>query len=114
MRSVADSSATSARSSRSFQHIKLHSEITYEKGQKKSVDFIIETPEAIVLVEVKSTPPDAATRSGIDLDTGKMNQMLTKACSQITRSADMIEQRHAKFPDKNGRPLRGLIITREH
>ena len=97
-----------------LQHIKLHSEITYEKGQKKSVDFIIETPEAIVLVEVKSTPPDAATRSGIDLDTGKMNQMLTKACSQITRSADMIEQRHAKFPDKNGRPLRGLIITREH
>ena len=96
-----------------LQHITLHPEITYDRGQKKSVDYIVETPEAIVLVEVKSTPPDIATRSGIDLDSGKMGQMLTKACSQITRSAEMIEQGHPKFPNRAGRPMRGLILTRE-
>ena len=96
-----------------LQHIKLRREITYDKGQKKSVDYIVETPEVIVLVEVKSTPPDAATRSGIDLDSGKMGQVLTKACSQITRSAEMIEQGHPKFPHSADRPVRGLIVTRE-
>ena len=96
-----------------LRHIKLSPEISYDKGQKRSVDYIVEVPEAIVLVEVKSTPPDIDTRSGINLDSGKMGQMLTKACNQIARSAEMIEEGHPKFPDRVGRPVRGLIVTRE-
>ena len=49
---------------RLIQHAKLHSEITYDSS-KKSVDFIIETPEVLVLVEVKSVAPSIDTRSGV-------------------------------------------------
>ncbi|MCY4518758.1 MAG: hypothetical protein OXB99_16125 [Acidimicrobiaceae bacterium] len=96
-----------------LNHATVHDEIAYDKGQKLSVDYIIETPEAIVLVEAKSRPPDEKVRSGVDLDAGKMGEVLSKACEQIDRSAQEIEQGNPKFPDQNGRPLRGLIITRE-
>lgn len=97
-----------------LQHITLHSEITYNRGQHKSVEFMIETPEAIVLVEAKSTAPDETTRSGDDPDQRNMRKLFRKACDQISRSAQQIEQGNPKFPPQNGRPIRGLIVTREH
>ncbi len=96
-----------------LKHIELHREIAYDKGQKKSVDYIIETPEALVLVEVKSRPPDAAARAGVDLDHGKMQELFRKACDQIDRTVEQITQGNPKFPPHHGRALRGLIITRE-
>ncbi len=36
-----------------LKHVTVHSEIAYDKGQKLSVDYIVETPEALVLVEAK-------------------------------------------------------------
>lgn len=97
-----------------LQHITLHSEVTYNRGQNKSVEFMIETPEAIVLVEAKSTAPDETTRSGDDPDQRKMRELFRKACGQISRTAQQIEQGNPKFPPQNGRPIRGLIVTREH
>ena len=98
---------------RQMQHITLHPEITYNRGQNRSVDYIIETPQVLVLVEAKSTAPDAATRGGIDLDTGTMGQTLDRACKQITRSAQEIQQGNPLFPQQDGRPMRGLVVTRE-
>ena len=96
-----------------MQHVTLHDEVTYHKGQNKSVEYMIETPEVIVLVEAKSTAPDETTRSGNDPDQRKMRDLFRKACDQISRTARQIEQGNPKFPPRNGRPIRGLIVTRE-
>ena len=87
-------------------------EITYE-GSKKSVDFLIETPEVIVLVEAKSAAPTAATRAGSFPDGGDIDSRLQDACGQIERSATLIRSGHPAFPELNGRIVRGLIVTRE-
>lgn len=96
-----------------LKHIELHGEIEYDKGQKKSVDYIIETSDVLALVEVKSTPPDAAARAGVDLDHGKMQQLFRKACDQIDRTVEQITQGNPEFPAHDGREIRGLIVTRE-
>lgn len=97
-----------------LKHATVHGEIAYDSGQKLSVDYIVETPEVIVLVEAKSPQPDARVRSGENLDSGKMGKLLAKACDQIDESAEQIAQGNPAFPSQDGRPLRGLIVTREH
>lgn len=96
-----------------LKHATVHDEIAYDNGQKLSVDYIVETPEVIVLVEAKSPAPDAEARSGVSLETGKMGQLLAKAYDQIDRTAEQIEQGNPDFPSQDGRPLRGLVVTRE-
>ena len=90
----------------------LHSEIVYDDDQK-SVDYIIETPEVLVLLEAKSVAPNIDTRSGIFPDHGDVERNIERACKQITRSAALIEQGHPDFPTLNGRQMRGLVVTRE-
>ena len=93
-------------------HAQLHSEIVYDDDQK-SVDYIIETPDVLVLVEAKSVAPNIDTRSGIFPDHGDVERNIERACKQITRSASLIEQGHPDFPTLNGRQMRGLVVTRE-
>ena len=94
------------------QHAQVHHEIVYDDG-KKSVDYIIETPEVLILVEAKSAAPDTKTRSGIFPEDGEMQKKIAKACHQITTSAARIDQDHPDFPALAGRPMRGLVVTRE-
>ena len=93
-------------------HATLHSEVSYGRSQK-SVDYIIEMPEVVVLVEAKSVAPNAYTRSGIFPDNGDMDRGINHACQQITRTATLMEGGHPDFPDLRDRPLRGLVVTRE-
>ena len=95
-----------------LQHAQVHPEIVYDDDQK-SVDYIIETPEVLVLVEAKSAAPDIKTRSGIFPEDGEMQKKIEKACRQITTSAALIDQGHPDFPALAGRPMRGLVVTRE-
>ena len=95
-----------------LMHATLHPEISYGRSQK-SVDYIIETPEVLILVEAKSAAPTADTRSGIFPDNGDVSRHINKACRQITRTAELIEEGHPNFPDLGGRPIRGLVVTRE-
>ena len=95
-----------------IQHAQVHPEIVYDDG-KRSVDYIIETPEVLILVEAKSAAPDIKTRSGIFPEDGEMQTKIEKACRQITRSATLIERGHQDFPALAGRPMRGLVVTRE-
>lgn len=95
-----------------IRHAQLHPEIVYDDDQK-SVDYIIETPEVLVLVEAKSVAPNIDTRSGIFPDDGDVERNVQRACKQITRSAELIEQGHPDFPALDGRQMRGLVITRE-
>ena len=90
----------------------ISSEITYDHSQK-SVDFLVETPELIVLVETKSAAPDASTRSGLFPDSGDLQRKLQRACTQIGKSSELIKSGHQMFPTHNSRELRGLVISRE-
>ena len=85
-----------------LEHGTVHPEITYASGQQ-SVDYIVETPEVLVLVEVKSVSPSPETRYGV----------FPKACGQISRTAELIRDGHPDLPPSNGRPVRGLVVTRE-
>ena len=97
---------------RSIKFADVRPEITYGNSMK-SVDFFVTTPEVVLLVESKSAAPNAATRSGAFPEGGDIQSRLQRACSQISRSADLIKSGHPAFPELNGRQLRGLIVTRE-
>ena len=97
---------------RLLKHARVHSEITYGSSQQ-SVDYIIETSEVLVLVEVKSVAPDIWTRSGVFPDGGDVDRKINRACQQITRTAELILRNHPDLPKLEGRPMRGLVITRE-
>ena len=97
---------------RLLRHAQVHPEITYGSSQK-GVDFIVETPEVVVLVEAKSVAPNAATRAGVFPDGGDIARNINKACNQIGVTAQLMRQSHPSFPDLGGRPLRGLVVTRE-
>ena len=62
---------------RLLKHARVHSEITYGSSQQ-SVDYIIETPEVLVLVEVKSVAPDIWTRSGVFPDGGDVDRKINR------------------------------------
>ena len=95
-----------------LEHATVHPEISYASGQK-SVDYIVETPEVLVLVEVKSVSPSADTRYGVFPEGGDIDQKLNKACRQISRTAELIREGHPDLPPSNGRSLHGLVVTRE-
>ena len=94
-----------------IQHARIHPEIVYRGN--RSVDYIIDTPEALILVEVKSAAPDIETRSGVFPKDGDVQQRIVKACQQITASANHIHAGHRRFPRLNGRTMRGMVVTRE-
>ena len=98
---------------RLIQHASLHSETTYATS-KKSVDYIIETPEVLVLVEVKSVAPSIDTRSGVFPQEGDVHRNIQRACNQISRTAELIQEGHTSFPALQNREMRGLVVTREH
>lgn len=89
----------------------LYPAIPYGSSQE-SVDFIIETPEVLVLVEAKSLAPLRATRVG-EFQGSREHGELKEACKQIKRTSRLIRDGHPKFPKLRGRPLRGLVVTRE-
>ena len=97
---------------RLLKHATVHPEITYDSSQQ-SVDYIIETPDVLVLVEVKSVAPDIWTRSGVFPDGGDVDRKINRACQQITRTAELILRNHPDLPKLEGRPMRGLVVTRE-
>ena len=96
----------------SIEHARIHHEIDYNGN--RSVDYIIDTPEALILVEVKSAAPDIETRSGVFPKDGEVQRKITKACQQITASVNRIQEEHPLFPRLNGRTMRGMVVTREH
>ena len=98
---------------RFIRHAELHSEIVYDDDQK-SVDYIIETPEVLVLVEVESVAPNIQARAGMFPEGDEIRKKIKRACHQIATSAALIEQGHPAFPVLNGRKIRGLVVTREH
>ncbi len=87
-------------------------EILYDNDQR-SVDFIVEMQDLVLLVEVKSAAPTVRMRTGDLSNARDVTDVLQKGCTQIDRTAELLRKRHSSFPDLQGRPLRGLVITRE-
>ena len=97
---------------RLLEHAAVTPEVAYEGG-KLSVDYVIETPEVVVLVEVKSIAPTLDTRAGRFSDDSGDARKLQKACGQIAETARLLERGHGALPSLNGRPMRGLVVTRD-
>lgn len=95
-----------------LEHATVTPEISYERG-KLSVDYIVETPEVVVLVEVKSIAPTLETRAGRFPEDSDIATKIQKACDQIAKTAELLKRGHGAFPSLNGRPIRGLVVTRD-
>jgi hypothetical protein len=80
----------------------LHPEVIYADGPKgrnmlKSVDWIVEFPDLVLLVEVKATMPTEAVRLG-DLDGApKAWDKVGKACCQIDAVAGYLRDGHPAY-----------------
>ncbi|MEV6831875.1 hypothetical protein [Amycolatopsis sp. NPDC051102] len=88
--------------------------ITYDRDKKQSVDWLAVFRDVVVLVEVKSTRPTAAVRSGSDAAVTDLKKRLDKAVGQLSTTAGLIKRRESAFNDiPHDRPIVGLVVTME-
>ncbi len=88
-------------------------EVGYDTG-KKSVDFIVVMPKAILLVEAKATPLTQHARLGGDRLQMDFARAAGKGIDQIERTAGLIRARHPAFSAiPADRAILGLVVTME-
>jgi hypothetical protein len=91
-------------------------EITYgpRAGRRKTVDWIVVLPEAVLLVEVKSAIPTEPVRLGTPDAAEAIVRKLGKAINQIDVTAQLIADRDpALSAVPADRPVLGLAVTLE-
>ena len=89
-------------------------EITYgpKKRRRASVDWIVVTPSAVLLVEAKSVRPTEQVRLGGPSAAEDLQRMLQKATEQIDETSAAIGQAVPEFEGiPSDRPRVGLIAT---
>lgn len=92
---------------------RLIGEIPYGKG-KKSVDWIIETSDAIILVECKSARMTLGSRAADDSLPGVVERYLGKARRQLAETRRAIREEERGFPIvSRGKRIIELIVTAE-
>ena len=97
-----------------LDHAEIRSEIPYGSPVKKTVDFFVIMPEAVLLVEVKASRPTQATRFGTAPGDVDIQNKIGKAYSQIEQTARLLRDNHPAVADiPKGRPLCGLVVTLE-
>lgn len=93
----------------------LHGEIEYDRdGNKKTVDWIVEFDDLLVLVEAKATPMTAAARVGLDRLAADVRRTIHRGIDQINTTVRLIEARHpalAHLPAD--REMIDLVVTLE-
>lgn len=88
-------------------------DVEYERG-RKTADWIVVLPKAVLIVEVKATPLTAAARAGTARLAGDLERTPGRAIEQIDRTAALIKNRHrALVAVPLDRPIVGLIVTLE-
>jgi hypothetical protein len=80
---------------------------------KKSVDWIVVLPDAVVLIEVKSARVNQASRLNLTDYHEDIKADVGKGFSQIATTADLVRNHHPAFADIPERPLRGIVVTAE-
>lgn len=89
-------------------------EIVYDKGGKRSVDWIVVCAAVVILVEVKSVRPTEPVRMGTADAGAELRRMLGKAYKQINTTDDLIAAQHPAFAHIPADLTRiGLIVTME-
>ncbi|WP_280491988.1 nuclease-related domain-containing protein [Nocardia asiatica] len=92
----------------------VYPEITYDRGQNKTVDYMLVFPELVLLVETKGMRSTVQARIGDDTGLQKLAERIQQARDQIDHTADLI---HRRIPElahiPSDRPLRGLVVTME-
>lgn len=92
----------------------VHREITYDKSQKRSVDFMVVLDDVVLLIEAKACRPIEELRLGHPKGIEDLQKKIDRAFGQIGRSADLIAQQHPAFQAiPNDRPVLGLVLTIE-
>jgi hypothetical protein len=83
-----------------------------KKERRYSVDWIVVTQSAVVLVEVKSVRPTEPVRVGRLSAADDLKGMLQKACNQIDETSAAIQERRLEFRHiPTDRPLVGVVAT---
>lgn len=100
---------------RTIPDAQVHPEIIYDpKGNKRSVDWIVQWDNVVLLVEVKSTRATQEIRMGTAQGWADLNRRLGHAYTQLETTADLIESGHSKFAHiPKNLPRIGLILTME-
>ena len=95
---------------------KVDGEIKFRKGKLEvaSIDWFVELPNCMLLVEVKSARPNETVRSGKVEPPTAYKVALEKAYRQIAETKRLIDSGHPEFKDfANGKKLIGLVVTLE-
>lgn len=96
--------------------VAVHPEVTYREGRQEmlSVDWFIDLPSVLVLVEVKSARFGLLERAGFGSYQAKVEALLNKASRQLTRSADGIDEGRPEFAHlPKDKPRIGIVVTGE-
>lgn len=88
--------------------------IIYGSDKRESVDWIVTVDGVTFLVEVKSTRPSEAVRTGDDDAATDLRKYLGRAVEQIATTAQLIREGNPAFRNiPQGNPIVGLVVTME-
>jgi len=96
--------------------IVLHGEITYrqQKQEMKSIDWFLELPTVLVLIEVKSSRLTNLQQAAFGDHKTRIDKVLGKAMRQLRRTSKALEERRPEFAHiSNTKPRVGIIVTAE-
>lgn len=94
----------------------LHPEIVYReaKSEKKSIDWFLVLPSAVIMFEVKSARFGLLDRAAFGGYQDKVKTLLNKAIEQLERSSMALDDGNPLFAHiPNDRPRVGVIVTGE-
>lgn len=98
---------------REFSDAVVLDEIEYARGQR-SVDFIVIWPDAVLLVEAKTTRLTAAARLGSARLSVDLDRTIGEGFEQLQQTYGLIRDRHPAFASVPlDRPVLGMIVTLE-
>ncbi|MFD7011183.1 nuclease-related domain-containing protein [Rhodococcus jostii] len=101
---------------RSVSAFEVHSEVVYthRRSEAKSVDWIVVSAEAVILIECKARRAILSARAGGDELAKHYVDKLDEGRKQINRTVERIEEGHESFAFvPRDRPIIGLIVTAE-
>lgn len=94
--------------------VELYPEIRYGRPEKKSIDWFLVLPSAVIMFEVKSARFGLLERAGVQGFEVRAQELLNKALRQLGRTNDALDSANTAFshipPD---RQRVGVIVTAE-
>lgn len=96
-------------------NVRIFPEIEYDKGTKKTVDWIVVFDEIVLLVEAKVTRLTEKARLGLSSSLrNDVDRVIVKSHRQIETTADLLLQGHPLLAEVPvDRPMLGMVVTLE-